>query len=480
MKAGMSRNTGRKHLRQADPSEQKQVSHTWRTRPDPLEKVWPQAQTMLEGAPELEAKMLFEHLSEQHPNGMEAGQLRTFQRRVRQWRLKRGGEKEVFFTQEAKPGEVLAVDWTDMRALGVTVSNRKLEHLLFHAVLPFSNWEWGVRCRSESLLSLRAGLQQSLGRLGRVPRQLLIDNSSTATHHLGQDGERRGFNAEFLSICEHYGITPRTTNVSCPHENGTCESMHGHLKRRMEQHLLLRGSRDFAGEEEYDRFVQGVLEKANALRAKAISEELAVMREHLAAELPEYDETSVTVNNNSTIRVRKLVYSVPSKLIGSRLTARIYETRIVLVDGREELAELPRQGGDRGAVIDYRHVIGWLVRKPGAFAQYRWRESMFPSFVYRATYDHLCRTLEWAKADQRYLELLQLAALEGTSAVGNALGELLAQPRSEVSAPQVKALLESYRDEALRVRDREPLTASLSEYDALLSDEELNAEEVAF
>lgn len=476
MKSGMARNTARKHLRQADPTEQKNAPHTWRTRPDPLEGIWGRAAMMLEQAPELEAKMLFEHLGEECPEQAEGGQLRTFQRRVRQWRLKHGGEREVFFTQDPQPGEVLAVDWTDMRALGTTVAGRKLEHLMFHGVLPFSNWEWAVRCRSESLLALRTGLKQSFGRLGKVPRQLLIDNSSTATHRLGSDGERRGFNAEFLSICEHYGIEPRTTNVGCPHENGNCESMHGHFKRRLEQHLLLRGSRDFASDGDYDRFIFEVLEKANALRAMAVSQELAAMRDHTAAELPDYEERMVTVNNNSTIRVHKMTYSVPSNLIGSRIKARIYETRIVLLNGRDELGELPRHGGDRGAVIDYRHVIGWLVRKPGAFAQYRWRECMFPSLAFRAAYDRLCRTQEVDKADRQYLELLRLAASEGTAAVSNTVEELLAQPHGEISAQEVQAMLETYRDLALRVRDRAPLEVSLDEYDALLGDE---LEEVA-
>ena len=470
-KAGMTRTTARKYLRQADPTEQKKEPHTWRTRSDPLEGMWGKAEAMLKRAPELEAKALLEHLSGQHPELADGGLLRTFQRRVRQWRLKRGGEKEVFFTQEARPGAVLALDWTDMRKLGVTVAGQKLEHLLFHAVLPYSNWEWAVRCRSESLLSLRSGLKQTLGRLGKVPRQLLMDNSSTATHRIDADGQRRGFNEEFLSICEHYNITPRTINVGCPNENGDCEAINGHLKRRLEQHLLLRGSRDFASETDYDAFVMVTLEKANGLRKVRLKEEMDAMRDHLAAELPDYKETMVTVGSNSTIRVCKLAYSVPSKLIGSRLKARIYETRVELLEGREVLAEMPRQGGDRGAIIDFRHVIGWLVRKPGAFAQYKWREQMFPSWTFRAAYDWLIRQ-EPFKADERYLGVLEVAAMEGVSAVENVLGELMSQPRGVVSAAEVKAMLESYRDEALRWREAPPPEVTLEQYDALLGEEE--------
>jgi len=471
IKAGMSRNTARKYLGQDDPTEQKKQPHNWRTRIDPLDGIWAEAERMLKEAPELEAKALFEHLLQVSPGKVEEKQLRTFQRRVRQWSLKNGAEKEVFFTQDWKPGEVLAVDWSDMGDLGVTVAGQRLEHLIFHAVLPYSNWEWAVRCRSESLLSLRSGLKQTLGRLGRVPRQLLIDNSSAATHNIAGDGGRE-FNAEFVSMCEHYRIEPRTTNVSCPNENGDCESLHGHLKRRIEQHLLLRGSREFESEEDYDWFVRGVLERSNGLRRTKVDQELTQMREHMAAELPDYHETMVRVNNNSTIRVKKMVYSVPSRLIGSRLKARIYETQVVLLDGREVLAQMPLQGGDRGAVIDFRHVIGWLVRKPGAFAQYRWREFMFPTMVYRAAYDSLLGSHCPEEADKHYLRILEVASLEGTTAVENALEELMSQPKTRLEAREVSALLEAWREEALEWRDRGPLEVCLEDYDALFEADE--------
>lgn len=468
MKAGVSRNTARKYLRQADPSKQEKQAHDWRTRKDPLEAIWSMARGMLERAPELQAKALLEHLSERTAGGNQEKLLRTFQRRVRQWRLEHGREKEVFFSQQARPGAVLAVDWTDMRDLGVSICGVKLDHLMFHAVLPYSNWQWAVRSRSESLLSVRSGLKATIGRLGRVPKELLIDNSSTATHRLSGEGKRRGFNEEFLSICEHFGMTPRTTNVRRPNENGSCEAMHGHFKKRLEQHLLLRGSRDFESEAAYDHFVLGILERANGLRGERFAPEVAAMREHLAPELPDYTETMVRVNNNSTIRVCKRVYSVPSRLIGSRLRARIHETHIVLLDGMVVLAELPLRGGDRGAVIDFRHIIQWLVRKPGAFAQYRWREAMFPSLVWRAAYDHLCRYHDAHAADVCYLQILELAAGQGLGAVENMVEQLLLAPKPVVNAAEVTALLRTCQDEAMAFRQREALPVSLEVYDGLL------------
>ena len=466
IKAGMSRTTARNYLRQDDVMEQRQAPHTWRTREDPLEGVWPRALDMLREAPELEAKGLFEYLAQSHPGGIKDKLLRTFQRRVRGWRLAEGPEKEVFFTQDHQPGEELAVDWTDMGELGIMIEGKVLAHKLFHAVLPYSNWEWAVRAHSESTLSLRGGLKAALGRLGRVPRRLLTDHSSTATHQLKKDGAERGFNAEYLGICAHYGIEPRTINVGRPQENGDCESANGHLKRRIRQHLLLRGSRDFGSEQEYDRFLVGVLEAANRLRTERLGEELAAMRETAVEDLPDYRELMVTVWSDSTIRVRKLRYSVPSRLIGVKLLARIYENRIVLLNGAQEVAQLPRNGGDRGAIIDFRHIIGYLLRKPGAFAGYRWREELFPAPAFRAAYDHLTRVS--TEADRRYLEILKVAADEGQTVVENALEQLLGAPRPVITAAEVRAMLATWQDLQQQWRERPPLVVRLEDYDALL------------
>jgi transposase len=475
IKAGMSRNTARKYLRQNEVMEQRQVRHTWRTRKDPLQAVWEQALAMLREAPELEAKALFEHLAQGSGEELHPGLLRTFQRRVRQWRLTEGAEKEVFFTQDHAPGAVLAVDWTDMGGLGITIQGKPLAHKLFHAMLPYSNWEWAVRASSESTLSLRAGLKAALGRLGRVPRELLTDHSSTATHQLKRGGSTRVFNEEYLSICAHYGLTPRTINVGRPQENGSCESSHGHLKRRIRQHLLLRGSGDFTSEEEYDGFLIKVLESANLRRTQRLGEELAAMRETAIGDLPDCRELMVSVRNDSTIRVNKMVYSVPSRLIGVKLLVRIYESRIVLLEGAQEVARLPLSRRDRGAVIDFRHLIGHLLRKPGAFAGYRWREELFPSLVYRAAYDHLTRV--GVDADRRYLEVLKVAADEGQTAVENALEHLLGGPRPVISAQEVKGMLETWQDLEREWRERPPLEVRLEDYDALLDSGEEDGEQ---
>jgi len=231
-------------------------------------------------------------------------------------------------------------------------------------------------------------------------------------------------------------------------------------------HLLLRGGGDFVSGEEYDAFLIKVLESANLRRTKRLGEELAAMRETAIGDLPDYRELMVSVRNDSTIRVNKMVYSVPCRLIGVKLLARIYESRMVLLEGAQEVARLPLSRGDRGAVIDFRHLIGHLLRKPGAFAGYRWREELFPSLVYRAAYDHLTRA--GGEADRRYLEVLKVAAEEGQTVVENALEHLLGGPRPVISAKEVKGMLETWQDLEREWRERPPLEVRLEDYDALL------------
>jgi transposase len=246
IRADVDRKTARKYIRSGKKPAAQRVKHDWPTRADPLGGIWPAAAKRLEAAPELEAKALLEYLVERSPAAAQESQLRTFQRRVQHWRLTHGPEREVCFPQDSVPGKYLEIDWTHAQELGVTVGGQPLDHLLFHAALKYSNWEWATRCQSESMLSLRHGLQAALWHLGRVPEVVRVDNSSAATHRIKAHRERE-FNPDFVSLAGHYGLQPQTINLECPNENGDVESAHGHLKRRR-QHLLLRGSREFATE----------------------------------------------------------------------------------------------------------------------------------------------------------------------------------------------------------------------------------------
>ena len=374
LRTGIDRKTARKYVQAQQTPQELQKPHSWRTRLDPLASAWPKAVQMLTDAPELEAKGLFEFFLAQPGSELTPDHLRTFQRRVSWWRATHGPEKEVYFPQQHSPGQAMELDWTHAKELEVTIAGVPLDHLLCHCVLPYSNWEWATRCQSESFLSLVSGLQASLGKLGKKPLYLSTDHSSAATHEISPGGGQRAFNPDYLDVCEHYDLSPVTINVACPHEHGDVESQNGHLKRRIKQHLLLRGSRDFAVVEDYDRFLVQVMESANRPRQPRLDEELSVMKPLPATRLAEYRELDVTVSSHSTIRVKNIAYSVPSRLIGQRLRVEIYEQVLKLNLGRERIMEVPHACGNRGAVINFRHVVVPLLRKPGAFMNYRSEE----------------------------------------------------------------------------------------------------------
>ena len=420
MKAGMDRKTGRKYLKSGKlPSELKQP-HTWRTRVDPFEEDWPEMNKRLKDAPEFEAKTLFEHLLASKPGRYQEGQLRTFQRRVREWRAMEGPPKEVYFAQEHRPGEAMQTDFTRVTEFEVTIAGRPFAHMLCHVVLPYSNWEWATVCHSESMAAIKRGLQAAVFRLGRVPRFHQTDNSTAATHDLATG--KRGFNKKYKDLVDHLGMTPRTIKVGASNQNGDVEALQGVLKRRLKQHLLLRGSSDFDSVEDYESWVQGVLVKANTLRSKRISEDLDAMRPVKVSRLPEFKEEIVRVSTWSTIRVKYNAYSVPSRLIGHFVLVRSYEDRLeIFFKGQLQLA-VERLIGRHGHHINYRHIIWSLIRKPCAFARYRYREDLFPTLAFRKAYDALHDALNREiEADLHYLRILHLAASTMESEVETSL-----------------------------------------------------------
>jgi hypothetical protein len=311
-------------------------------------------------------------------------------------------------------------------------------------------------------------LQEALHQLGKVPRELRIDNSSAATHRIGGAGTGREFNEQFASLCEHYGLLPRTIGIGCPNENGDVESSNGHLKRRMRQHLLLRGSRDFDSEADYERFLHQVLERGNRTRQASLTAELAVMKPLPPTRLSEYDEVFCTVGSASTIRVKKVGYSVPARLIGQELKVEVYERELKLYSGRELLLLLPRHCGDRGVVLDYRHVIDHLLRKPGAFERYRYREQLFPSRSFREAYDHLVVQHGQRSGAVEYLRLLKLASEVGESDIELMLADFLSPPYPAWSVGELRRILQPEPKPRIEVIELQPEWRS---YDALLSPE---------
>jgi transposase len=451
----MSENTGRKYRREGGHARRE--PRKYRTRKDPFEAVWPQIEKLLEQAPELEAQSVFEALRQREDVRFSDGQLRTLQRRMKRWRASHGPEKEVMFPQEHRPGEAGQSDFTEMGELKVTIGGERFDHLLYHFVLPFSNWETARICFTESFESLVLGFQGAVWEMGRVPKKHRTDNLSAATHELREGG--RVFNERYTLVLRHYGIEADRNTPGRGHENGDVEQGHHRLKRALEQALLLRGSRDFEDRTAYEAFLKKVIEARNRGRLSKFTEELERMRELPQTRLAEYRVERVSVGPFSTLRAGHNTYSVPSPLMGEQVEARLYPDRVEVIYAGERVCEMERLRGRGGAQINYRHVIFSLVKKPGAFARYRYREALFPTAIFRRAYDALAALLG-ERADVEYVRILHLAATTSESRVEQVVAglmgrgelkgygsarELLREEASPVPACQIAAVdLQAY------------------------------------
>ena len=340
------------------------------------------------------------------------------------WRVEFGAGKEVYFEQDHSPGQKMQLDWTFMDSLNITLNGEHFKHKLCHYVLTYSNWEWAEICLSESFLSLKKGSQSAVKELGMVPDILQTDNSSSATHRIG-NGQDRHFNRSYVNFCEHFNITPSTINMGKPNENGDIESLNGHLKRKIEQYLMLRGYRDFSSQEEYSDFLKTILKQLNVNRKKKLNEELPVMQKLPPVFLPVYEEETAVVSKQSTARFKKVTYSLPSQYIGLDIRAHIFEDKINVFYKSLNIQTLPRIHSDRGAHINYQHIIKHLIRKPGAFKNYKYRDFMFPNNKYRELYCGLERCFGERRRDREYLEILLLASKEGEKKVIGIVEKLL-------------------------------------------------------
>jgi hypothetical protein len=474
MRAGVDRKTARKYLQGGKLPSELVAPRDWRTREDPFVEHWAEVEALLVESPGLEAKTLFELLLEKYEGRYEEGQLRTLQRRVRTWRAERGPEKQVVLGQQHRPGEAAQTDFTWTHELAITIAGQLFVHMLCVVVLPYSNWRWASVCLSESIAALRHGLQRALFQLGRVPEWHQTDNSTAATHRI-PDGKsavasvttKRPFNEDYLAIMRHFGLKPRTTEVAAKEQNGDVEAANGALKRAIEQRLLLRGSRDFESVVAWQEFVDEAMRKANRARGKRLAEDMEAMRPLNVAKLPEFVEQPFCVSDWSTVRVKHCAYSVPSRLIGEWVRVRIFESKIeVWYAGKQQLA-CERLRGRNLRRIDYRHVIWSLVRKPGGFARYVYREEMFPSLAFRRAYDMIQTPHRGLKGDLEYLRILHLAASTLEADVEAALTLLLSDGKA-ITAEAVKLL--TTMTAQINVPDLLPPPVDLGAYDALLAE----------
>lgn len=408
-KAGISVRSARR-VERAGGLPSKQEPRQWRTRADPLAPWWQSdIEPLLTAAPGLNAVTILEELQRRYPEAVSPLLLRTLQRRLRQWRAEHGGEREIYFAQEHPPGRLGLSDFTDGGELGIVVEGQPLGHLLYQFALAYSGWRHvEVVLSGESFAALAGGLQNALWQLGGVPEEHRTDSLSAAFRNLNADAAA-DLTQRYEALCTHYGMRASRNNPGASHENGAIESRQGTLKDRIDQALLLRGSRSFASLEQYRQFVGEVALRLNARIAKRFAVERTALRALPTRPTAAYEELPARVTKFGTFSLRGVLYSAPSRLVGHRLTVRLYLDRVEVFVGGTKTLTLPRARPGQRRVIDYRHMLPTLKRKPAAFTRWRLRDAMFPRSEYRRAWERLASELPERQACRVIVGLLDLA-----------------------------------------------------------------------
>jgi hypothetical protein len=407
--AGISERTARR-IESGQHTTTKQP-RVYRTRKDPFDGMFElHLVPLLKADPKLQPITLLDHLDTLMPGKFGHNHLRTLQRKVKKWLATEGPEQEVIFRQQYQPGFMGISDYTWMNTLEISIAGEAFSHKLFHYKLVFSGWSYAqVVFGGESFESLSTGLQNAFWRSGGVPQTHRTDSLSAAFNN---HYEQETLTDRYEKLCKHYNVVATRNNKGVAHENGAIEVAHSHLKQKIDQQLRLRGSRDFARINDYQSFVDLIVAKINRQCKARFDEE----RKHLNA-LPkrrtnDFCEQYVKVTSSSTINVKRVTYTVPSRLIGHRLLVHIYDTRLDLFLGHEKTLSLSRlyaQGHLRSRSVDYKHVIHSLAKKPNAFKYSQLREDLIPEGDFSLLWQQL--TIERVSdKDCRYMvELLLIA-----------------------------------------------------------------------
>ena len=440
-----------------------------RRRPDPLGDIFKaEVVPMLQASPGLRSVAIFEEMIRRHPE-LGGGIRRTLERRIRSWRAIHGAEREIIFRQVHEPGRMGLSDFTDMGDAGITIAGAALDHRLYHFRLAYSGFEHAhVVLGGESFVALAEGLQNALWSLGGVPREHRTDSLSAAFRNLDTQA-CTDLTRRYDEFCHHYGMTPSRNNTGIAHENGAIEGPHGHLKRAIQDALLMRGSADFADLAAYRGFIDEIVSRRNVRNAKRIDLERAELQPLPGQRTSDYEEVSVRVTSSGGFTLRKVFYTVPSRLIGHRLRVRLFDDRLDLFIGGTPLMTLtrgrPHASGKHDQVVDYRHVIHSLRRKPMALLSLVYRDQLFPRDAYRRTFDALLMRLPERQACRVMTDLLALAHERGCE---SELADKLSTALETGQLPDMAALRAHFAPDPAALPNVEIHLAPLNVYEALI------------
>lgn len=413
-KAGISERSGRTLEKQGHLPSQRQNKRGRKFGMHMFSCIWESdVIPLLQKTPPLTALVIFEQLQKLYPERYGAKNLRSFQRLVRHWRAVHGGDKEVIFRQVHTPGRQGLSDFTSPKTFSVTIKGQVFEHLFYHFRLAYSCWSFlKVIEGGESFSALSLGLQDALKCLGGCPQEHRTDHLSAGyknqTSCTPEDLTKR-----YEELCRHYTMVPTRNNLGQGHENGSVESAHGHLKRRIEQALVLRESSDFETVEDYQQFIDQVADRHNHRHQKRIEEERLYLQPLPVHRAVDCDLLTVRVTTSSTIYVKNVVYSVPSRLIGQQIRIHLYPHRLVGYLGPDQLFDFTRQKsipGKRQYCINYRHVIQSLALKPQAFRYSVIKDALLPNATYQEIWQRLNQECVSRHACQLMVGLLKLSS----------------------------------------------------------------------
>jgi hypothetical protein len=375
----------------------------------------------------------------------------------------RKGRREKFSLRKSIDRASCAVGLYTLPGTGGDDYGQAFPHLIYHFVLTYSNWETGSICYSETFESLSEGLQNALWQLGGVPAEHRTDRMSAAVNNLSDAKE---FTRAYEGLLRHYRIGGQKIQARQANENGDIEQRHFRFKEAADQALMMRGSRDFPEVVAYQVFLDKLFTRLNAGRRERYLDEVAQLRPLPAQRLDSVRRERVRVSPGSLVSVGRNLYSVHSRLIGETVEARVHPDTVEIWYGDRKVDVLPRLRGRSKHRIDYRHIIDWLVRKPGAFENYRYRTDLFPTSWFRLAYDALREEQGPKRGAQEYLAILLLAARRGEDRIEGALRFLLGSQQA-LNAEETARLTEDNAPAPLTTIAIDPV--SLTVFDDLLT-----------
>jgi len=441
-KGGISERSGRRIEKGERPSIPKE--RHWRTREDPLDAIWEsELVPLLEEEPGLTGLTLWEYLEDEHAGQFPYKVLRTLQRRVKHWKATRGPDKAVIFRQSVPAGQQGLSDFSHPNT-EITLQGEMFTHLLYQFRFAYSGWRYvQIVLGGESYSALADGLQSALALAGGSPVEHRTDSLSAAFNN---HAEEQKLTASYEALCVHYNLRATRNNLGVSHENGAIECAHGSFKRRLDQALKLRGSGDFATIKDYQAFLNKVTERLNKRCQSRFKDEQLTLQALPGERFMDYSELSLKVTRSSTLEVKRVLYTVPSRMIGETVRVHVYHDRLAFFVGQTLTSTLariyPKAGQERCRCIDYRHVIHSLSAKPQAFRFLQFRDELLPTDTYRQLWQHCDQQFQSREACKWIVGVLRLAMdHDCEERLGN---ELLALVDNNKPLPTLKTLQERY------------------------------------